>query len=115
MTTCPDSSPRVGAGEPTGSPSKRLTTSGGPIRPSIIIPANTTVLMAVHDYDARSPDELTLRKGEHLELLERDEEFGDGWYLGRSFVTDQKGLFPQVYTTPSSASALMQASPGVFF
>jgi hypothetical protein len=47
MTTCPDSSPRVGAGEPTGSPSKRLTTSGGPIRPSIIIPANTTVLMAV--------------------------------------------------------------------
>lgn len=63
----------------------------------------------VHDFEARSPDELTLKKGEEVEVLERDgmhtyavlfyvaavdrkirkrsvdhivtEEFNDGWYL----------------------------------
>ena len=75
----------------------------GPVRPSLIIPSDATVLMAVHvtcalvfflffsffspffpslhvvcvdrcpqDFEARSPDELTLHKGDQIELLERD-------------------------------------------
>ncbi|KAF3934162.1 hypothetical protein ABW20_dc0103330 [Dactylellina cionopaga] len=38
-------------------------------------------LRVLHDFDARSPDELTLKKNSKIELLERDEEYNDGWYL----------------------------------
>ncbi|KAI5797417.1 hypothetical protein DFH27DRAFT_102531 [Peziza echinospora] len=56
-------------------------------------------LLVLHDFEARSPDELTLKKGERVELLLDDNEFGDGWYHGRSLVTKMEGLFPQIYTT----------------
>ncbi|KAF3924342.1 hypothetical protein ABW21_db0209852 [Orbilia brochopaga] len=38
-------------------------------------------LRVLHDFDARSPDELSLKKNAKIELLERDEEYNDGWYL----------------------------------
>lgn len=46
------------------------------------------------DFDARSSDELTLRKSDQIELLELDEGFGDGWYLGRLLDHGATGLFP---------------------
>ncbi|KAH1487782.1 hypothetical protein LV164_002038 [Aspergillus fumigatus] len=56
-------------------------------------------LLVVHDFDARGTDELTLRRGEKIELIELDEGFGDGWYLGKDVRTGTTGLFPGVYTT----------------
>ncbi|RHZ55506.1 putative polarized growth protein (Boi2) [Aspergillus thermomutatus] len=56
-------------------------------------------LLVVHDFDARGTDELTLRRGEKIELIELDEGFGDGWYLGKDVKTGTTGLFPGVYTT----------------
>ncbi|KAL1903249.1 hypothetical protein Sste5346_000534 [Sporothrix stenoceras] len=53
------------------------------------------------DFQARSSDELTLAKGDRVELLERDDEFGDGWFLGKHMVSGNTGLFPEVYTRPS--------------
>ncbi|KAF8539416.1 hypothetical protein BDD12DRAFT_882373 [Trichophaea hybrida] len=58
--------------EKLGNLGSRAQTSNGPVRPSLVIPSNATILMAVHDFEARSPDELTLHKGDHIELLERD-------------------------------------------
>ena len=52
------------------------------------------ILVVVHDFDARSPDELTLRKAERVELVELDEGFSDGWYLGRHLTRGATGLFP---------------------
>lgn len=49
----------------------------------------------VDDFIARSSDELSLGKGDRVELIERDDEFGDGWYLGRHLVNGNTGLFPQ--------------------
>ncbi|KAL4921084.1 hypothetical protein BDW62DRAFT_175933 [Aspergillus aurantiobrunneus] len=57
------------------------------------------LLLVVHDFDARSEDELTLRRGEKIELVELDDGFGDGWYLGKDVKTGTIGLFPGVYTT----------------
>ncbi|KAL8759156.1 MAG: hypothetical protein Q9199_000976 [Rusavskia elegans] len=56
------------------------------------------------DFEARSPDELTLIKGERIELIERDDDFGDGWYLGKHIQNEKTGLFPEgkitnIYTT----------------
>jgi hypothetical protein len=38
------------------------------------------LLLVLHDFEARSPDEISLAKGEMVELLIDDAEFGDGWY-----------------------------------
>jgi hypothetical protein len=57
------------------------------------------LLVVVHDFDARSGDELTLRRGERIELVEMDDGFGDGWYLGKHLGRGQNGLFPGIYTT----------------
>ncbi|KIH88096.1 polarized growth protein [Sporothrix brasiliensis 5110] len=59
------------------------------------------ILVVIHDFQARSSDELTLAKGDRVELLERDDEFGDGWFLGKHMVSSNTGLFPEVYTRPS--------------
>jgi hypothetical protein len=50
---------------------------------------------ALDDFEARSPDELSLRKGERVELVERDDDFGDGWYLGKHIYDGRVGLFPE--------------------
>lgn len=46
------------------------------------------------DFLARSSDELSLAKGDRVELVERDDEFGDGWYLGKQLANGSSGLFP---------------------
>lgn len=53
------------------------------------------ILIAIHDFIARSDDELGLAKGDRVELMEKDEEFGDGWYLGRNMTSGRTGLFPE--------------------
>lgn len=47
------------------------------------------------DFSARSSDELSLAKGDRVELIERDDDFGDGWYLGRHLANGNNGLFPE--------------------
>lgn len=47
------------------------------------------------DFSARSSDELSLSKGDRVELIERDDDFGDGWYLGRHLINGNSGLFPE--------------------
>ncbi|ORY62997.1 uncharacterized protein BCR38DRAFT_344955 [Pseudomassariella vexata] len=59
------------------------------------------MLVVIHDFIARSSDELSLAKGDRVELIERDDEFGDGWFLGRHMANGNSGLFPEVYTRPS--------------
>jgi hypothetical protein len=36
-----------------------------------------------------------LLKGDRVELIERDDDFGDGWYLGRHLINGNSGLFPE--------------------
>ncbi|EJU06671.1 hypothetical protein DACRYDRAFT_113317 [Dacryopinax primogenitus] len=69
---------------------------------------------ALHDFVAEHEDEIPFRAGESIEIIERDDEFGDGWWQGRN-LAGKTGLFPQNYTTssppfPMSASNLSQFS-----
>lgn len=48
----------------------------------------------IDDFNARGDDELPLRKGEKVELVELDDGFGDGWFLGKDLKTGNTGLFP---------------------
>lgn len=47
------------------------------------------------EFQARSPDELTLTRGDRIELIERDDDFGDGWFLGKNTESGDSGLFPE--------------------
>ena len=38
---------------------------------------------------------MSLRKGDRIELIERDDDFGDGWYLGKHIQNSKTGLFPE--------------------
>ena len=60
------------------------------------------------DFEARSPDELSLRKGERIQLIERDDDFGDGWYLGKHIQNGKTGLFPEgeIFTIVENARRL---------
>ncbi|KFY23755.1 hypothetical protein V493_05662, partial [Pseudogymnoascus sp. VKM F-4281 (FW-2241)] len=61
-------------------------------------PEKGQILLVIHDFIARGSDELTLTRGDRVELVERDDDFGDGWYLGKHLTNGATGLFPEVYT-----------------
>lgn len=64
------------------------TTAKGDLQPGAI-------LVVIHDFVARSDDELSLAKGDRIELIEKDDDFGDGWFLGRHMGNARTGLFPE--------------------
>lgn len=56
--------------------------------------ANAKMFVALYDYDARTDEDLSFRKGEHLEIL--NDTQGD-WWLARSKATKQEGYIPSNY------------------
>ncbi|CAK3948354.1 related to budding BOI2 [Lecanosticta acicola] len=70
-----------------------------------------TILLAVHDFVARSADELSLAKGDRIELIERDDDFGDGWFLGKHLINGSSGLFPEASTACRPPVSTHAAAP----
>ena len=56
-----------------------------------IDPPKGPVYVAMYDCEARESNELSIKKGEKLEIKK---ERTDGWCLARSLVTNQEGLVP---------------------
>ncbi|CAL8332655.1 unnamed protein product [Boreogadus saida] len=54
---------------------------------------------AVFDYEAAADEELTLRRGEPLEVLSKDSKVSgdEGWWTGK--IRDKVGIFPSNYVT----------------
>jgi hypothetical protein len=44
-------------------------------------PDTTDYLLGIHDFKARSEDEISVRKGDRIEVIENDHGYGDGWYI----------------------------------
>lgn len=67
-------------------------------RPPVVSPepeqTNARIFVALYDYDARTDEDLSFRKGEHLEIL--NDTQGD-WWLARSKRTRQEGYIPSNY------------------
>ncbi|KAK2757001.1 polar growth protein [Arachnomyces sp. PD_36] len=81
-----------------------------PELPRGVVPGD--FLIVIHDFDARTEDELSLRRGDRIQLIELDDEFGDGWYLGKHTVNGGTGIFPGVYTkAPPRAEAVPTENP----
>lgn len=60
------------------------------------------IVYAIHDFQAENPDELSFSAGEAIEVTEKDDLYGDGWWQGRN-TKGQLGLFPQAYTIPAAS------------
>ena len=67
--------------------------------------------MLADDFQARSSDELSLAKGDRVKLIERDDEFGDGWFLGQHMVNGNTGLFPEGSFASSPAESPFTIAP----
>ncbi|KAI1171508.1 hypothetical protein F4777DRAFT_565321 [Nemania sp. FL0916] len=72
-------------------------------QPNDVRPEEGEILVVIHDFQARSSDELSLVKGDEVKLTQRDDDYNDGWFLGTLLKNDNSGLFPEVYTRPKGA------------
>ncbi|ORZ33897.1 hypothetical protein BCR44DRAFT_118310 [Catenaria anguillulae PL171] len=61
------------------------------------------IVYAIHDFNAEDEDEVSFKAGQEIVVLERDAEFGDGWWMGRT-QDGQIGLFPANFTSPTPVS-----------
>lgn len=53
---------------------------------------------ALHAFHAENADELSFEQGMWVDVVEKDDEFGDGWWRGRvAKVGGASGLFPASY------------------
>lgn len=73
----------------------------GPTIPSAVPPevetsaaTGTKIFVALYDYDARTDEDLSFKKGEHLDIL--NDTQGD-WWFARSKSTKQEGYIPSNY------------------
>ncbi|KAJ1018448.1 hypothetical protein NDA18_006601 [Ustilago nuda] len=64
---------------------------------------------ALHDFEAENPDEVSFKAGESILVVEKDDEFGDGWWQGTN-QSGHTGLFPFTYTTLDRNLALSAKS-----
>ncbi|KAK4004981.1 hypothetical protein OUZ56_006707 [Daphnia magna] len=94
----PIGTPNINHIENTQFPQSRIL----PIGPSLPAPpdlqdslsSTAKVFVALYDYDARTDEDLSFKKGEHLEII--NDTQGD-WWLARSKATKQEGYIPSNY------------------
>ncbi|XP_017074875.1 tyrosine-protein kinase Src42A isoform X4 [Drosophila eugracilis] len=111
-----DDPPTIGVG--VGVPQIPMPSHAGQpqeqIRPVPQIPesdtasANAKIFVALYDYDARTDEDLSFRKGEHLEIL--NDTQGD-WWLARSKKTRSEGYIPSNYVAKLKS---IEAEPWYF-
>ncbi|XP_061416289.1 tyrosine-protein kinase Fyn-like isoform X1 [Lethenteron reissneri] len=83
-----------------------LSPFGGASSMSVSSPQRThlaggvTLFVALYDYDARTQDDLSFRKGEKFQIINNTE--GD-WWEARSLSTGNKGYIPSNYVAPADS------------
>ncbi|XP_061717785.1 mitogen-activated protein kinase kinase kinase 11 isoform X2 [Cydia pomonella] len=81
-------------------PAGRAAMAAEEARPSL------SLFTAVFEYQAQGGDELTLRRGEIVEVLSKDPNISgdDGWWTGK--IGDRIGIFPAQYVTEEDPLAV---------
>ncbi|KAF3858072.1 hypothetical protein F7725_011273 [Dissostichus mawsoni] len=65
-----------------------------------IIPGGVTFFVSLYDYEARTTDDLSFKKGDRFQIINNTE--GD-WWEARSINTGQKGYIPSNYVAPADS------------
>ncbi|CAH1957186.1 unnamed protein product [Acanthoscelides obtectus] len=76
----------------------RNSLMGGPYEPHRVV--TNYLRTALYDYDAQGEDELSLRKGQIVEVLSEDAKISgdEGWWTGK--IGDKVGIFPSNFVSP---------------
>ncbi|KAI8865988.1 hypothetical protein GQ42DRAFT_181600, partial [Ramicandelaber brevisporus] len=64
----------------------------------------SNIVYAIHDFIPENEDEVSFRAGEPIVVIERDDQFGDGWWNGRN-LRGESGLFPANFVSPVPINA----------
>ena len=83
-------------------------TSGDATAGNLLPLVGGKVFVALYDYDARTDEDLSFKKGEHLEIL--NDTQGD-WWFARSKATKLEGYIPSNYVAKLKS---ISTSAGVF-
>uniref|UniRef100_A0A8D1LR13 Mitogen-activated protein kinase kinase kinase n=1 Tax=Sus scrofa TaxID=9823 RepID=A0A8D1LR13_PIG len=96
-------------GAPAASSSSSSASSGGSASASAS--AGAGLWAALYDYEARGEDELSLRRGQLVEVLSQDAAVSgdEGWWTGQ--VQRRLGIFPANYVAPCRPAALPASPP----
>lgn len=54
--------------------------------------------LCIKQFNSRLGDELNLKIGDKIEVLADDNEYNDGWYMGKNLTTGEVGLYPKSFT-----------------
>lgn len=103
----PDSADGDGAvAEPQ--PGARLLEVGPAV---VATPSGAGYWTAVFDYEATAEDELSLRKGDRVEVLSKDSLVSgdEGWWTG--MIEDRVGIFPSNYVSSNGISEKIRDTP----
>ncbi len=74
-------------------------------------PSGAGYWTAVFDYEATAEDELSLRKGDRVEVLSKDSLVSgdEGWWTGT--IEDRVGIFPSNYVSSNGISEKIRDTP----
>lgn len=74
-------------------------------------PEGARLWAALYDYEARGEDELSLRRGQLVEVLSKDAAVSgdEGWWAGQ--VQQRLGIFPASYVAPCHPAARPAPAP----
>lgn len=62
------------------------------------------VFVALYDYEARTAEDLSFKKGENLEVINSNDALnGADWWQARSLVTNAVGYIPSNYVAPAAS------------
>ena len=68
-----------------------------PPPPPVQPPQGALMFLGLYQYDARTSEDLSFKKGEKLQIINNAD--GD-WWLARSMATGQEGYIPSNYVAP---------------
>ncbi|XP_016297794.1 mitogen-activated protein kinase kinase kinase 9-like [Sinocyclocheilus anshuiensis] len=78
---------------------------------AVATPSGAGYWTAVFDYEATAEDELSLRKGDRVEVLSKDSLVSgdEGWWTG--IIEDRVGIFPSNYVSSNGISEKIRDTP----
>lgn len=69
--------------------------------PTSLPPPERKIFIALYDYEARTAEDLSFKKGDKLEVV-NDKDGGD-WWQARSLVSNGVGYIPSNYVAPQTS------------